>query len=65
MNKIYKTVWNKAKRCLSVVSELAKSHSGGGTVVKTTVRKAFLLTTFMAMLAPQMAMPVKADTVIG
>jgi hypothetical protein len=36
MNKIYKTVWNKAKRCLSVVSELAKSHSGTGTVVKTT-----------------------------
>ena len=53
MNRIYKTIWNKTKRCLSVVSELAKSHSGGGTVVKTTTKKAFLLMSFAAMLAPQ------------
>ena len=53
MNKIYKTIWNKAKRCLSVVSELAKSHGGSGTIVKTTAKKAFLLMSFTAMLAPQ------------
>lgn len=27
MNHIYKVIWNKAKNCYTVVSEIAKSHS--------------------------------------
>ena len=27
MNHIYKVIWNKAKHCYTVVSEIAKSHS--------------------------------------
>lgn len=26
MNHIYKVVWNKGKKCYSVVSEMAKNH---------------------------------------
>ena len=29
MNKIYKTVWNKARHCYVTVSELAKSQTKG------------------------------------
>ncbi len=29
MNKVYKVIWNKAKRCLSAVSELVRSHTKG------------------------------------
>ena len=29
MNKIYKVIWNKAKNCYVVTSELAKSHGKG------------------------------------
>lgn len=35
MNHIYKVIWNKAKHCYTVVSEIAKSHknssNGGGS----------------------------------
>lgn len=34
MNKIYKIVWNKTKKCFSVVSEITKSKGKGGRVVK-------------------------------
>lgn len=33
MNKVYKVVWNKARNCYVVASELAKSSSRGTKVV--------------------------------
>ena len=35
MNHIYKVIWNKAKQCYTVFSEIAKSHknsSNGGSI---------------------------------
>ena len=40
MNKIYKVIWSKARNCYVVVSEIAKTHSKGGTGISGVVRKA-------------------------
>ena len=40
MNRIYKVIWSKARNCYVVVSEIAKTHSKGGTGVSGVVRKA-------------------------
>ncbi|MBR4329298.1 MAG: ESPR domain-containing protein [Candidatus Riflebacteria bacterium] len=37
MNKIFKVIWNNAKRCYVVASELAKSHSKSKS--SRTIRK--------------------------
>lgn len=59
MNKIFKVIWNKARNCYVVVSELAKSHDNGhvrrsGCYRKAAVLAAFVLTTSLV------AMPVWA-----
>lgn len=36
MNHTYKVIWNKARHCYVVVSELAKSHSKDSTKTKVT-----------------------------
>ena len=38
MNRIFKVIWNRAKRCYVVASELAKSYSKGGG--SRTIRRA-------------------------
>ncbi len=38
MNKIFKVIWNNAKRCYVVASELAKSHSKSNS--SRTIRRA-------------------------
>ncbi len=35
MNHIYKVIWNKAKHCYTVVSEITKNHSHGNKRVRT------------------------------
>ena len=39
MNRIYKVIWSKARNCYVVVSEIAKTHSKGGTGVSGVVKK--------------------------
>lgn len=42
MNHIYKVIWNKAKHCYTVVSEIAKNHSTNGKCVRTGTVAALL-----------------------
>ena len=36
MNHIHKIIWSRALNCLVVASELARSHTGGGSSVGST-----------------------------
>ena len=47
MNKIYKVIWNKAKNCYVVVSEIAKAHSKGGSTVRRVPHVGTILTTML------------------
>ena len=61
VNKIYKVIWNKAKHCYVVVSELAKSHtksSKSGMMSRSLVAGVLL-----CVLSCGMVMPVYAQTV--
>lgn len=52
MNHIYKVIWNKAKHCYTVVSEIAKSHSQSNKRVRSmtaVVTAAMMLTGFGGM----------------
>ena len=52
MNHIYKVIWNKAKHCYTVVSEIAKSHSQSNKRVRSmtaVVAAAMMLTGFGGM----------------
>ena len=42
MNHIYKVIWNQAKHCYTVVSEIAKSHSDGTKRIRTGAVAALL-----------------------
>lgn len=64
MNHIYKVIWNKAKHCYTVVSEIAKSHSQSNKRVRSmtaVVAAAMMLTGFGGM-AIEAANPASGDT---
>ncbi len=64
MNHIYKVIWNKAKHCYTVVSEIAKSHSQSNKRVRSmtaVVAVAMMLTGFGGM-AIEAANPASGDT---
>lgn len=64
MNHIYKVIWNKAKHCYTVVSEIAKSHSQSNKRVRSmtaVVAAAMMLTGFGGM-AIEAANPASDDT---
>ena len=64
MNHIYKVIWNKAKHCYTVVSEIAKSHSQSNKLVRSmtaVVAAAMMLTGFGGM-AIEAANPPSDDT---
>lgn len=63
MNHIYKVIWNKAKNCYTVVSEIAKSHSDSTKRVRmgtTTALMAVAVLTGFAMPA-QAAVSIESD----
>ena len=55
MNHIYKIIWNKAKHCYTVVSEIAKSHSTSSVTKKkvsiATILAAGMLSGFSPMVS--------------
>lgn len=64
MNHIYKVIWNKAKHCYTVVSEIAKNHSQSNKRVRSmtaVVAAAMMLTGFGGM-AIEAANPAPDDT---
>lgn len=64
MNHIYKVIWNKAKHCYTVVSEITKSHSQSNKRVRSmtaVVAAAMMLTGFGGM-AIEAANPASDDT---
>ena len=67
MNHIYKVIWNKAKHCYTVVSEITKSHSQSNKRVRSmtaVVAAAMMLTGFGGM-AIEAANPVNEDVNIA
>ena len=64
MNHIYKVIWNKAKHCYTVVSEIAKSHSQSNKrfVVWTAVVAAAMMLTGFGGMAIEAANPASGDT---
>ena len=67
MNHIYKVIWNKAKHCYTVVSEIAKSHSHSNKRVRSmtaVVAAAMMLTGFGGM-AIEAANPANEDVNIA
>lgn len=63
MNHIYKVIWNHAKHCYTVVSEIAKSHSQSNKRVRSmtaVVAAAMMLTGFGGM-AIEAANPANED----
>ncbi len=64
MNHIYKVIWNHAKHCYTVVSEIAKSHSQSNKRVRSmtaVVAAAMMLTGFGGM-AIEAANPASGET---
>ena len=64
MNHIYKVIWNHAKHCYTVVSEIAKSHSQSNKRVRSmtaVVAAAMMLTGFGGM-AIEATNPASDDT---
>lgn len=67
MNHIYKVIWNKAKHCYTVVSEITKNHSHSNKRVRSmtaVVAAAMMLTGFGGM-AIEAANPASGDTNIN
>lgn len=67
MNHIYKVIWNHAKHCYTVVSEIAKSHSQSNKRVRSmtaVVAAAMMLTGFDGM-AIEAANPANDDVNIA
>ena len=67
MNHIYKVIWNKAKNCYTVVSEIAKNHSQSNKRVRSmtaVVAAAMMLTGFGGM-AIEAANPANEDVNIA
>lgn len=61
MNHIYKVIWNKAKNCYTVVSEIAKSHSDSTKRVRVGTTAALMAVAVLS----GFAMPAQAAVSIG
>ena len=61
MNHIYKVIWNKAKHCYTVVSEIAKSHSDSTKRVRMGTTVALMAVAVLT----GFAMPAQAAVSIG
>ena len=61
MNHIYKVIWNKAKHCYTVVSEIAKSHSDSTKRVRMGTTAALMVVAVLT----GFAMPAQAAVSIG
>lgn len=63
MNKIYKVIWNKVRKCYVVVSEIAKARSKGGSTVRRVPRMGAVLTTMLlaSVLSLGISAPVWAE----
>lgn len=61
MNHIYKVIWNKAKHCYTVVSEIAKSHSDSTKRVRVGTTAALMAVAVLT----GFAMPAQATVSIG
>ena len=65
MNHIYKVIWNKAKHCYTVVSEITKNHSHSNKRVRSmtaVVAAAMMLTGFGGMAIEAATNPASDDT---
>lgn len=67
MNHIYKVIWNKAKHCYTVVSEITKSHSQSNKRVRsmTAVVAASMMLTGFGGMAIEAANPANEDVNIA
>lgn len=61
MNHIYKVIWNKAKHCYTVVSEIAKNHSDSTKRVRVGTTAALMAVAVLT----GFAMPAQAAVSIG
>ena len=55
MNKIYKVVWNKARNCYTVVSEIAKNHSTSSVTKKKVSIAAILAAGMLSGFSPMVS----------
>ena len=55
MNHIYKVIWNKAKHCYTVVSEIAKSHSTSSVTKKKVSIAAILAAGMLSGFSPMVS----------
>lgn len=55
MNHIYKVIWNKAKNCYTVVSEIAKSHSTSSVTKKKVSIAAILVAGMLSGFSPMVS----------
>lgn len=62
MNHIYKVIWNKAKNCYTVVSEIAKSHSTSSVTKKKVSIAAILVAGMLSGFSPMVSGA--ADTIV-
>ena len=62
MNHIYKVIWNKAKHCYTVVSEIAKSHSTSSVTKKKVSIAAILVAGMLSGFSPMVSGA--ADTIV-
>lgn len=62
MNHIYKVIWNKAKHCYTVVSEIAKNHSTNSVTKKKVSIAAILAAGMLSGFSPMVSGA--ADTII-
>ena len=62
MNHIYKVIWNKAKHCYTVVSEIAKNHSTSSVTKKKVSIAAILAAGMLSGFSPMVSGA--ADTIV-
>lgn len=62
MNHIYKVIWNKAKHCYTVVSEIAKNHSTSSVTKKKVSIAAILVAGMLSGFSPIVSGA--ADTIV-
>lgn len=62
MNHIYKVIWNKAKNCYTVVSEIAKNHSTSSVTKKKVSIAAILAAGMLSGFSPMVSGA--ADTIV-
>ena len=55
MNHIYKVIWNKAKNCYTVVSEIAKNHSTSSVTKKKVSIAAILVAGMLSGFSPMVS----------